>query len=156
MTVQLISKEYDSPLAGLIRTNLEEFHLDIPGTAYYDESLDHLSEYYLADPDNRAYYCFLEDGKLIGGVGLSRFEGEICELQKLYLDPAFKGRGYGYVLMEHIENKAREMGFTQMYLETHTNLEAALHLYEKCGYRRIPRPDSVVHSTMNRFLIKNL
>ena len=156
MTVQVISKEYDAPLAALIRKNLEEFHLDIPGTVYYDAGLDHLSEFYLVDPSGRAYYCFFEDGKLAGGVGLARFEGDCCELQKLYLDPSVKGRGYGYVLMDHIENKAREMGFRKMYLETHTNLEAALHLYEKCGYRSIPRPDSVVHSTMNRFYIKDL
>lgn len=43
-----------------------------------------------------------------------------------------------------------------MYLETHTNLQAAIHVYEKCGYRNIPKPDFVVHSAMNRFYLKNL
>ena len=50
----------------------------------------------------------------------------------------------------------RRMGYRQIYLETHSKLQAALHLYEKTGYRRIPQPDSVIHSTMDRFLRKEL
>jgi putative acetyltransferase len=43
-----------------------------------------------------------------------------------------------------------------MYLETHNNLKAAIHVYKKCGYREIERPKAVVHSTMNRFFLKEL
>ena len=43
-----------------------------------------------------------------------------------------------------------------MYLETHTNLEAAIHLYEKAGFTEIEKPQSVVHTTMDRFFIKEL
>ena len=48
------------------------------------------------------------------------------------------------------------MGYRRIYLETHTNLEAAMHEYERSGYRRIERPASVVHSTMDRFYLKEL
>ncbi len=34
--------------------------------------------------------------------------------------------------------------------------EAAIHIYEKCGYKEIDRPKEVVHSTMNRFFLKFL
>jgi NAD(P)-dependent dehydrogenase (short-subunit alcohol dehydrogenase family) len=59
-------------------------------------------------------------------------------------------------LLAFIEEKARQRGFDRIYLETHTNLTAALHLYEKTGYREIDRPASVVHSTMNKFYLKEL
>lgn len=36
------------------------------------------------------------------------------------------------------------------------NLKAAVHIYEKCGYKEIERPKEVVHSTMNRFFLKKL
>ena len=52
--------------------------------------------------------------------------------------------------------RAKEMGYKKMYLETHTNLKAAIHLYEKTGYKHIERPQSVVHSTMDRFFLKEL
>ena len=48
------------------------------------------------------------------------------------------------------------MGYKKLYLETHTNLEAAIHIYEKCGYEEIDKPAGVVHATMNRFYIKEL
>ena len=47
----------DARMAWIIRSNLEQFHLDIPGTAYFDPELDHLSRYYRAAPDRRAYFA---------------------------------------------------------------------------------------------------
>ena len=47
-------------------------------------------------------------------------------------------------------------GYKQSYLETHDTLQAAIHIYEKCGYKEIDRPKEVVHSTMNRFFLKFL
>lgn len=151
-----LSPQYDGAVAALIRENLKAYHLDIPGTAYFDESLDHLSGFY--DRPGRAYFVLLENGSVIGGIGLAEFSGfpECCELQKLYLADAAKGRGLGYRMIAHIEDCAREMGYRQIYLETHTNLQAAIHIYEKSGYREIPQPENVVHSTMNRFYLKEL
>ena len=57
-----ISKEHDAALAALIRTSLKAHRLDIPGTAYYDKGLDHLSDVY--DHPNCAYFVLLEDGHL--------------------------------------------------------------------------------------------
>ena len=149
-----LAAEYDAAVAELVRRNLEAVHLDIPGTAYYDEGLDHLSAYY--SRPGRAYFVLTEDGEVIGGIGLAEFDGDCCEMQKLYLADSAKGRGLGYVLIGHLENEARKMGYRKIYLETHTRLEAALHLYEKTGYRQIPKPDSVIHSTMDRFYLKTL
>ena len=156
MELVLLTKEYDAALAALIRRNLEAAHLDIPGTAYYDNMLDHLSAYY--DAPGRAYYVLIDEGTAVGGVGLAKFDGLIncCELQKLYLDDSVKGRGLGYKLLDFIEERADEIGYERMYLETHTNLEAAIHLYEKAGFTEIEKPQSVVHTTMDRFFIKEL
>ena len=45
----------NATLAGIIRSNLEKYHLDIPGTADYEAQLDNLSEYYAACPEKRIY-----------------------------------------------------------------------------------------------------
>lgn len=156
-TYREITPADDVAIAQIIRDNLKERHLDIPGTVYFDSILDHLSDFYLTAP--QSYYCILtEDDIVIGGVGLSVFDGipECAELQKLYLVNSVKGRGLGKELIRHIEDKAREMGFKNMYLETHTNLDVAINLYERVGFELIDRPDCVVHSTMNRFYLKKL
>lgn len=152
-----LEPKYDAAVAALVRGNLKINRLDIPGTAYYDEALDHLSLYYSAAA-RRAYWVLLDGETVIGGVGLAAFDGfpDCCEMQKLYLADAAKGKGLGWGLVLHIENRARELGFKRIYLETHTNLQAALRLYDACGYQEIERPACVVHSTMNRFFLKEL
>ena len=156
MQLRQLTGEYDAGVADLIRTNLKAHHLDIPGTVYFDDGLDHISDFY--DGPGRVYYVLLQNGQVVGGIGLAEFNffESCCELQKLYLSDAVKGRGLGYDLIDHIENCAKEMGYRQMYLETHNNLQTAIHVYEKAGYHEIPRPESVVHSTMNRFFLKKL
>ena len=149
-----LAPEHDAAIAELIRSNLRKFHLDIPGTAYFDEALDHLSEYYRQP--GRAYCVLLENGAVVGGVGIAEFRGSCCELQKLYLADAVKGRGLGCALLRFIEDRAKCLGYQSVYLETHTNLAAAIHVYERFGYREIPRPEGVIHSTMNRFYWKPL
>lgn len=156
MKFEPLTLEYDAAIAALIRTSLKANHLDIPGTAYFDEGLDHLSSFY--HQSSRAYYVLLDEGKVIGGIGLAEFSGfpDCCELQKLYLDNAYKGQRLGYGMIEYIERIARKLGYRQIYLETHTNLQAAIHIYERSGYREITRPESVVHSTMNKFYLHDL
>ena len=124
----------DRKIAKIIRANLEKHNLDIPGTAYFDPQLDCLSAYYKAEPEKRAYFIALdENDKIIGGVGIAEFDGlcDCAEIQKLYLDDSSKGKGYGKELMKIAENEARKSGYKQLYLETHSNLTAAIYLYEK-------------------------
>ncbi len=159
MNYRKITAADDEAIARIIRNNLEKLHLDIPGTAYFDPELDHLSVYYDAKPEERIYFIALdEDGKVVGGVGAARFEHlpDCAELQKLYLDDSTKGRGYGRALMQLIEDWTREAGYKQLYLETHSSLMAAIGLYEKLGFDKIEKPEAVLHGTMDRFFLKKL
>ena len=124
MELRKLTPEYDAPLAALVRKNLEAHELNLPGTVYYDRELDHLSEYYSAEPEKRAYFILLEQNELVGGIGYAAYAGfdQCAELQKLYLDDRVKGRGLGYRLIGKVEEAARGAGYRRMYLETHTNL----------------------------------
>ena len=148
--------EYDAAVAAIIRANLKAHHLDIPGTAYFDDTLDRLSHFYSLT--GRVYYVLVRNCNIIGGIGLAEFVDlpHCCELQKLYLDDVAKGHGFGYQMIHFIEERAWEYGYRRIYLETHTNLQAAIHIYMKSGYTEIHRPASVIHSAMNRFFLKEL
>ena len=159
ITIRPITAEDDQAIAEIIRGNLRAYHLDIPGTAYFDPELDCLSAYYNAQPDKKRYFVAeQEDGVVAGGVGIAPFSGfEHCaELQKLSLADEAKGKGFGKQLMRTAEQYAKAAGYHSLYLETHTNLEAAMGLYEKLGFRKIEKPAAVLHSTMNRFFLKQL
>ena len=158
MHYRIIEPKDNLIIANIIRDNLKANKLDIPGTVYFDENLNNLSDFYLASP-KRAYFIALDDNdNIIGGIGLAElgFMDDTAELQKLYLTDAAKGQGLSYELIELVEETSLNKGYKRIYLETHTNLKAAIHLYEKCGYKLIEKPKEVVHSSMNRFYLKEL
>ena len=67
-----IQSQDDAPLAAIIRKSLTDHQLAVPGTAYFDPELDHLSEFYAADPATRHYFVVTdESGTLLGGGGLA-------------------------------------------------------------------------------------
>ncbi len=145
-------------LAEIIRYNLKNHNLDIPGTAYFDAELDNLSAFY-SDNETRGYFVLADkDDNVVGGIGFQEFSNinACAELQKLYLSDTVKGFGLGYILVNYIEEKMSEAGFKFSYLETHENLKSAIHIYEKSGYLRIERPENVVHNTMTHFYLKTL
>ena len=160
MIIRPIEPADDTAIAAIIRTCLEAYHLDIPGTAYFDPELDHLSSFYAADPKHRAYLV-LEDAdaeRVLGGAGVAEFTGldACCELQKIYLVKHERGRGFGQMLLDAAETRARELGYRCIYLETHSSLREAIRLYERAGYQRIDQPVPTVHTTMDRFYLKEL
>ena len=154
-----LEAKYDAQIARIIRTNLKRFHLNVPGTVYFDPELDHLSEFYDAKPEKRAYFVVLDNQEqVVGGIGIAEFEGipNCAELQKLYLDDSAKGKGYSKELVHLAEDWARAVGYQSLYLETHTNLEVARKLYEKMGFAEIEKPSTVQHGTMDHFYLKEL
>ena len=155
-SIHPITPADDAAIAAIVRANLERFHLNVPGTVYFDPELDHLSGFYTARPDKRGYFILTDEhGTVVGGVGYAEFDGfpDCCELQKLYLTDAAKGHGLGKKLMQLVVEQARKAGYRTLYLETHTNLATAVHIYEKMGFRRIEKPECVNHSTMDQFFV---
>lgn len=43
-------------------------------------------------------------------------------------------------MLKTAEEYAAGVGYQSLYLETHTNLEIAIHLYEKAGFHEIEKP----------------
>ena len=150
----------DNPqLAYLVRAGLKGYDLDIPGTAYFDLQLDRLYEYYMADPVKRNYFVAVnEQGRVLGGIGIDVFENldGYAELQKLYVAEDCRGQGIASHLIEMLEEEASRLGYKGIYIETHSNLQAAKRLYRNMGYQLIERPEFSVHETMDTFLIKKL
>ena len=157
VTIRPITAADDSFIARIIRTNFEQYHLNIPGTAYFDPQLDHLSAYYAQN--GRGYFVAVgENGTVLGGCGFAEAAvfDRCAELQKLYLADSAKGKRVGRRLSETVEQAAKDAGYETLYIETHTRFDAAIRLYEKLGFRQIDKPQGVQHNTMNRFYLKSL
>lgn len=148
----------DPQIAALIRKSLSQRGLDLPGTAYFDPHLDQFSDHYSHATEGAYFVLVDERDRVLGGVGFDRYPGfpACAELQKLYLEKAHWGKGLGRKILEYAIAQAKERGYERMYLETHTALTEALRLYEKLGFTFIEKPSGVLHTTMDRFAIKEL
>ncbi|RZK58658.1 MAG: GNAT family N-acetyltransferase [Pedobacter sp.] len=134
-TIRPIQKNDDAELGKLIKTVLTEFKANKPGTAFFDESTDHLSIVF-EDPKS-AYWVLELDGKIIGGGGVfptSGLPAATCELVKLYLYPEARGKGLGKALMDKCFESAKELGYENMYLESMPELNQAVSMYERLGF----------------------
>lgn len=56
------------------------------------------------------------------------------EVKHLYLRPETRGRGWGRLLLDGLEARARELGAQELVLDTHHSLEAAAALYTRSGF----------------------
>lgn len=77
-------------------------------------------------------------GAIAGVVCLQPLAEDICEMKRMWTDPAFRGRGIGRRLAEAIIDAARARGYRFMRLDTLARLSSAVMLYESMGFRRIP------------------
>ncbi len=74
----------------------------------------------------------------VGCAGIRKFTDDVCELKRTYVLPAKRGRGIGQLLLTACLDEARNLGYKQIYLDTHTKMKAAISLYLKNGFKYIP------------------
>jgi diamine N-acetyltransferase len=59
---------------------------------------------------------------------------DAMKLDKLYVRYDLRGRGYGSLLMRHVEGRARSLGCTRAYLQVNKNNRSAIDAYLRNGY----------------------
>lgn len=79
----------------------------------------------------------LEGEKPVGTCSLIEKDKDTCELIKMAVDPAFRGKRIGYKLGMAIIEKAKERGYHQIYLEGNTKLAPSISLYKKLGFKEV-------------------
>lgn len=94
------------------------------------------------------------DSNLLGTVGLFPIDAETVELRKMYFDVSLRGLGFGKKMLERMIERAREMKFKRIYLETANVLKEAVGLYEKRGFK--PTTDGIHTSRCDAAYFLNL
>ncbi len=139
--IRPIEKKDNLKIAATIREVLLEHGVPKVGTAYADAALDCMFETY---GNSKSIYFVVSQGEaILGGAGiapLANYNGNVCELQKMYFATALRGKGIGQKMMDKCLDAASKFGFEKCYIETMPYMEAAQKLYVKNGFEYIDGP----------------
>lgn len=142
-----------------IRGCFPEFGLPLVGTAYADQETGKMFESY--QNDNDVYFVIENKGKVLGGAGvkpLNDIENKgVCEIQKMYFSESLRGNGLGKLIFEKCIDAAKDLGYKKCYIESATQLKAAIHIYESFGFKHLDKPlGNTGHFSCGVWMIKNL
>lgn len=130
-TVRALLREY----AAHLNASLGSEHICL---AEYEKELANLPS-----PYQVLLIAFVADDsgneEAAGCVFLKSIKGA-CEMKRMWVRPKFQGLGIGRKLAETLINKARQHGYTAIYLDTvPTAMKAAQHLYSALGFVPVER-----------------
>ena len=156
--IRKIKPEDNKRLAEIIREVLTEFGGNRQGTAYSDYYTDFMFQAYQSDRE--IYYVAEVNGRLVGGSGIKLLAGNkdnVCELQKLYINSDIRGLGIGKSLVQKCLEFAKKTAYDKCYLETFPNMDTAIGLYKKYGFKNLDKPlGDTGHGGCDVWLIRDL
>lgn len=156
--IRKIQAQDNEVIAEIIKSVLVEFNNAMEGTAYYDKETNAMYEAYL--DEKTIYYVALLNDEIIAGCGISGLKGgeaTTCELQKMYMKPKARGKKIGAQLVSKCLEFAKRAGYTQCYLESFPNMEAAIGLYHKYGFVTLEKAlGNTSHYSCNVWMLKQL
>ena len=145
-------------VAKIIRSVILEMGAPKVGTAYEDKATDTMFENY--QKEKSSYFVLEHNNTIVGGAGIAQldnYDGNVCELQKMYFLPIARGKGLGSKLITICLEKAKELGFETCYLETLPYMKAAVKLYNKYGFKNLDKPmGNTCHYNCNVWMIKEV
>jgi putative acetyltransferase len=142
VAIRPIQAADNQPMAEVIRGCFEEFNAPRTGSVYDDPVTDNLYHTFQQTPQS-SYWVVTDNDQVMGGAGIFPSAGlpaGICELVKIYLHPAARGRGLARQLMQTCIDAARSRGYHSIYIESFPQFATAVSLYEKMGFTHIGAP----------------
>lgn len=77
------------------------------------------------------------EGSIVGAVGLREFSNGVAEMKRMFILPQYQGCGFGNHLVSSFIERARQLNYRSIKLDTIPRLDKALNLYKKYGFQLI-------------------
>jgi GNAT superfamily N-acetyltransferase len=90
------------------------------------------------DPPAGLFLVVLDGPVTAAGGGYRFHTAGVCEVKRMWTDPAYRRRGLAWQVLGALEEKAADAGYHRLVLETGPLQPEAAALYERRGYRRTP------------------
>ncbi|MFT5846406.1 MAG: putative acetyltransferase [Psychroserpens sp.] len=156
--IREIQPEDNLQIEAVIKGCFPEFKIPLKGTAFEDAETPLMYESYQGDKE--VYFIVATENEVLGGGGIKQlkdFDGNVCELQKMYFSPKVRGKGFGKKMFETCLQAAKKFGYETCYLESASQLKAAIHIYEEFGFEHRTEPlGSTGHYSCGVWMTKTL
>src|SRR5512133_3129306 len=146
------SKEQKEQAGALIREYLEWLNERVKRDYGIEFDVDAMVESDLSNPEKffppTGRFYLVQYGEEVAGVGcLKKIQDGVGEVQRMYVCPAFRGKGLGRAIVTRLVDDARKLGYHQLKLESLEFLKEAHSLYKSIGFREIiPYADNSMKS----------
>jgi len=113
-----------------------KFHYDIDG----------MKEYYIS-PDCNCMFVACDNDKIVATAGIRAYDKDYAlfkgvyskedtaSIWRLMVDDNYRRHGIARQLVNRMEDFAKKVGYSKIYLHTHRYLDAALPFWKSLGYK---------------------
>ncbi len=107
------------------------------GNGPWDDDLHRIEDEYIHAGGE--FYVGTIDGRIVAMGALKRLTDTRAEICRMRVHPDFQRRGLGTRILSKLEQRAAELGFRTLTLETTAGQVAAIGVYTKAGYVEVAR-----------------
>lgn len=142
------------PVLELHRVGLAQVGLRPGDGIYYESDLFRMEELYLGDGGE--FLVGIREERLVAMGGLRRYAENpaVGEMVRLRVHPRLQQHGYGSAMVLALEERAVEMGYTELRADTTAFQRPALRMYARFGWRETHR--KVIRGIVNVYLAKTM
>ena len=107
------------------------------GNGPWDDDLHHIKETYL--DGGGEFVVGVEGGRIVAMGALKRSSSDRAEIKRMRVHPDSQRRGFGRAVLQRLEARAVELGYTALHLDTTVQQISAQKLYIHSGYAETGR-----------------
>lgn len=131
MTVIITAERPDTADGLALIDELELYFTDVYGGEGYGQSAAEMIA------NDVVFFVLREDGEAAGCGGVKLVGDEYSELMRVFVRPQYRGKGYGGMIVEHLEAYTRDHGIDIVRLGTGIRQPEAHAMYARMGYQHI-------------------
>src|SRR5947207_7159999 len=85
--------------------------------------------------DRALLVCAIAESEIVGTGAIKRLDNRECEMVRMFVALAYRGRGIGWTIADELIRFARIAGYDRIRLSSNNSLMASHRLYERLGFR---------------------
>ncbi|MEO9893933.1 GNAT family N-acetyltransferase [Aurantibacter sp.] len=130
--------------------------LDADLAAYYKEEILFYDALNNIDFIKSAVVVYNENDDPIGCGGIKKYSQTEVEIKRMYVQSEYRGKGISSILLQELENWAKEQHYKKCVLETLKEKPYAIKFYEKNDYKETSNFGEYINAENSICFEKNL